>query len=155
MPEQWNKYAPTAARKHGRPGREVRPSSTTIDIHSHVAIPEAAAFVKPHLDPATVPLAHFADAGTKALNQKQEEDIRARITAYDERLADMDAMGIDMQLVLPPPNQCTYTVPLDIAVAGRAHGQRGPRAICGEEAGSIRRPRHRPSDERRGSGQGA
>jgi aminocarboxymuconate-semialdehyde decarboxylase len=116
MPEQWNKYAPTAARRHGRPGREVRPSSTTIDIHSHVAIPEAAAFVRPHLDPATVPLTHFADAGTKALNQKQEEDIRARITAYDERLADMDAMGVDMQLVLPPPNQCTYTVPLDIAV---------------------------------------
>jgi aminocarboxymuconate-semialdehyde decarboxylase len=116
MPEQWNKYAPTAARRHGKPGRELRPKSTTIDIHSHVAIPAAAAFVKPHLDPATVPLAHFADAGTKALSQKQEEDIRARITGYDERLADMDAMGIDVQLVLPPPNQCTYTVPLDIAV---------------------------------------
>ena len=25
-------------------------------------------------------------------------------------------MGIDMQLVMPPPNQCYYTVPLDIAV---------------------------------------
>jgi aminocarboxymuconate-semialdehyde decarboxylase len=116
MPEQWNKYAPTAARKHGKPGRELRPKSTTIDIHSHVAIPAAAALVKPHLDPATIPLTHFADAGTKALNQKQEEDIRTRITAYDERLADMDAMGVDMQLILPSPNQCTYTVPLDIAV---------------------------------------
>src|SRR5437763_11208301 len=105
MPEQWNKYAPTAARKHGKPGRELRPKSTTIDIHSHVAIPAAAALVKPHLDPATIPLTHFADAGTKALNQKQEEDIRTRITAYDERLADMDAMGIDMQLILPSPNQ--------------------------------------------------
>jgi aminocarboxymuconate-semialdehyde decarboxylase len=112
----WNKYAPTAARKHGKPGREMRPSSTTIDIHSHVAIPDAAAFVRPHLDPATIPLAHFADAGTKALSAKQEEDIRARITQYDERLADMDAMGVDMQLILPPPNQCCYTVPLDIAV---------------------------------------
>jgi aminocarboxymuconate-semialdehyde decarboxylase len=116
MPEQWNKYGPTAARKHGKRGRELRPKSTTIDIHSHVAIPAAGAFVKPHLDPATIPLTHFADAPTKALNQKQEEDIRARITSYDERLADMDAMGIDMQLVLPAPNQCTYTVPLDIAV---------------------------------------
>src|ERR1700694_1168692 len=116
MPAQWNRYGPTAARKQGKPGREVRPSSTTIDIHSHVAIPEAAAFVKPHLDPATIPLTHFADAGTKALNQKQEEDVRSRITAYDERLADLDAMGIDMQLVLPPPNQCYTTVPLDIAV---------------------------------------
>ncbi len=116
MPAQWNKYGPTAARRHGRPGREIRPASTTIDIHSHVAIPAAAAFVRPHLDPASVPLAHFADPGTRALNQKQDEDIRTRITAYDERLADMDAMGIDVQLVLPPPNQCTYTVPLDIGV---------------------------------------
>jgi aminocarboxymuconate-semialdehyde decarboxylase len=116
MAEQWNKYAPTAARKHGKPGRELRPKTTTIDIHSHVAIPAAAAFVKPHLDPESIPLAHFADAGTKALNQKQEEDIRGRIAAYDERLADMDHMGIDMQLILPPPNQCTYTVPLDIGV---------------------------------------
>src|SRR4029077_20391325 len=116
MPDQWNKYAATAARKHGKPGREVRPKSTTIDIHSNVAIPQAAAFVKPHLDMSTVPLAHFADAPTKALSQKQEEDVRARITGYDERLADLDAMGIDVQLVMPPPNQCYYTVPLDIAV---------------------------------------
>src|SRR6516225_89513 len=116
MPPQWNKYGPTAARSHGKPGREIRPSSTTIDIHSHVAVPEAAALVKPHLDPATTPLAHFADAPTKALSAKQEEDIRARITGYDARLAEMDAMGLDMQLIMPPPNQCTYAVPLDIAV---------------------------------------
>src|SRR5262249_17896281 len=61
-------------------------------------------------------LAHFADAPTKALSQKQEEDVRARITGYDERLADLDAMGIDLQLVMPPPNQCYYTLPADIAV---------------------------------------
>jgi aminocarboxymuconate-semialdehyde decarboxylase len=116
MPAHWNKYGPTAARSHARPGRELRPSSTTIDIHSHVAVPEAAALVKPHLDPATMPLAHFADAATKALSAKQEEDIRARITGYDMRLAEMDGMGLDMQLIMPPPNQCTYAVPLDIAV---------------------------------------
>src|SRR5262252_10044039 len=116
MTQQWNKYEATAARRHKKPGREVRPKSTTIDIHSHVAIPQAAAFVKSHLDMSTVPLAHFADPPTKALSQKQEEDIRARITGYDERLADLDAMGIDLQLVMPPPNQCYYTVPLDIAV---------------------------------------
>jgi len=116
MATQWNKYAATAARKHGKPGREVRPQSTTIDIHSHVAIPQATAFVKPHLDMSTIPLAHFSNAETKALARKQEEDVRPRITGYDERLADLDAMGIDGQLVMPPPNQCFYTVPLDIAV---------------------------------------
>jgi aminocarboxymuconate-semialdehyde decarboxylase len=116
MPDQWNKYGPTAARRHGKPGRDVRPKSTTVDIHSHVAIPQAAAFVKAHLDTSTIPLAHFANAETKALSRKQEEDVRARITGYDERLADLDAMGIDLQLVMPPPNQCYCTVPLDIAV---------------------------------------
>ena len=113
---QWNKYEKTAARAHGRAGRDIRPKSVTIDIHSHVAIPAAAALVKPHLDLATIPLAHFASAETKALSQKQEEDVRARITGYDERLADLDAMGLDMQLIMPPPNQCYYTVPLDVAV---------------------------------------
>jgi aminocarboxymuconate-semialdehyde decarboxylase len=113
----WNRYEPTAARRHGRPGGEIRPSSTTIDIHSHVAIPHAAAHARPHLDIATIPLAHFANAETRALSQKQEDDIRARITGYDERLVDLDNMGIDIQLVMPPPNQCYYTVPLDIAVA--------------------------------------
>jgi len=116
MTEQWNKYAATAARKHGKPGREVRPKSMTVDIHSHVAIPQATAFVKPHLDMSTIPLAHFSNAETKALAQKQDADVRPRITGYDERLAELDAMGIDMQLVMPPPNQCFYTVPLDIAV---------------------------------------
>ena len=116
MTTQWSKYERTAARKHGRPGREIRPQSTTIDIHSHVAIPRAGAFVKPHLDMETIPLAHFADATTRALGPKQEADIATRITGYDERLADLDAMGLDLQLVLPPPNQCFYTVPLDISV---------------------------------------
>jgi aminocarboxymuconate-semialdehyde decarboxylase len=87
-----------------------------MDIHSHVAIPRASAFVKPYLDISTVALAHFANVETKALNQKQEEDVRSRITGCDQRLADLDAMGIDLQLVMPPPNQCFYTVPLEIAV---------------------------------------
>jgi aminocarboxymuconate-semialdehyde decarboxylase len=115
MAQQWNKYGPTAARSHGRPGRETRPKSVTIDIHSHVGVPAAAKFVEPHLDLSTISLAHFSNAETKALNQKQEADIRERV-GHEHRLADLDAMGIDMQLIAPPPPQCYYTVPLDISV---------------------------------------
>ncbi len=64
---------------------------------------------------STIPLAHFSNAETKALNQKQEADIRERV-GHEHRLADLDAMGIDMQLIAPPPPQCYYTVPLDISV---------------------------------------
>ena len=112
---QWNKYGPTAARAHGRPGRELRPQSITIDVHSHVGVPRAAEFVKPHLAPDAMPLVTFADTPTRALNQKQEVDIVAR-ASLEQRLADMDAMGLDMQVVLPPPPQCYYAVPPDIAV---------------------------------------
>jgi aminocarboxymuconate-semialdehyde decarboxylase len=113
---QWNKYEPTAARRHGKPGREARPQSITVDIHSHVAVPAAAAFVKPHLDPMTNPLVLHATPETRALNQKQEADIRERITSHDHRLTELDAMGVDFQLVMPPPPQCYYTVPVEIAV---------------------------------------
>ncbi|MBO0758118.1 MAG: amidohydrolase family protein [Bradyrhizobiaceae bacterium] len=116
MAKDWNRYEPTAARPRGERGRSLRPQSVTIDIHSHIAVPEAAAFVQPHLDLATIPLAHFATPETKALNQRQESDRRSRMIDFDDRLADLDAMGIDLQVVKPPPPQCYYTVPLDIAV---------------------------------------
>src|ERR1700753_313427 len=94
-------YGPTAARKQTRPGRETRPRSMTIDIHSHVAVPAAAAVAAPHLDVATIPLAHFATADTKQINAQQEIDRASRMTGRDqglgERLRDLDEMGIGLQ----------------------------------------------------------
>ena len=69
-----NRYQRTAARKAGRPGRETRPKSITIDIHSHIFVPAAHEAVLPHLDLATVPLAHFATPETKELNKRQDAD---------------------------------------------------------------------------------
>lgn len=115
MGEVWSRFGPTAARSHGKPGRTLRPSSTTIDVHSHVAVPEAAKFVKPHLDLATIPLARFATPDTKALNQQQDADRTSRMTQYDERLAELDEMGVDLQVVKPLPPQCYYTLPMEIA----------------------------------------
>ena len=113
---QWNKYAPTAARAQARPGREVRPKSLTVDLHSHLGVPRASEFVKPHLSPVASPLVRFANAESKELNQKQEADIVAR-ASLEQRLADLDAMGLDMQVIKPPPPQCYYAVPIEIAVA--------------------------------------
>ncbi len=113
-------YGPTAARKHGRPGRELRPQSVTIDIHAHVSVPAAAALVTPHLDLSTVPLAFFSTPETSEINQRQEQDRHTRLSGagdgLSERLRDLDEMGVDLQLVMPPPPQCYYTVPLDIGV---------------------------------------
>jgi len=115
MADETNHYGATAAREHGRPGRELRPASMTIDMHSHVMVPEAAALVAPHVDLSTVPLAHFATPNTQALNRKQDADRRPNIVDAAVRLADMDAAGIDLQVIMPPPGQCTYTVPAGLA----------------------------------------
>jgi aminocarboxymuconate-semialdehyde decarboxylase len=116
MAALWNKYANTAARKHGKPGREQRPKSVTIDAHCHIAIPQAGAYIKPYLDVSTIPLGHFSTAETKELNAKQEADIRECMTSYDQRFAIMDTMGVDIQLVMPPPPQLYHTVALEYAV---------------------------------------
>jgi aminocarboxymuconate-semialdehyde decarboxylase len=113
--EVWNRFGPTAARPHSKAGRTVRPSSITIDVHSHVAVPEAAKFVKPYLDVTTFPLVNFATSDTRVLNQQQDADRASRMTQYDERLADLDEMGVDLQVVKPPPPQCYYTLPVEIA----------------------------------------
>jgi aminocarboxymuconate-semialdehyde decarboxylase len=113
----WNRYGPTAARPKGKkPGREVRPQSVTIDIHSHVAVPAAAEVAKPHLDAASIPLFHYATQDTKTLNARQDAERSGLMTSHDARLADLDAMGIDRQIVMCAPPQCYYTVPLDVAV---------------------------------------
>ena len=67
-----------------------------------------------------VPLAHFATDNTKTLNAKQEADRRTRMLGLEnglsDRLKDMDEMGLDMQLIMPPPPQCYYAVPTEIGV---------------------------------------
>ena len=116
MADIWNKYEPTAARKRGRPGRESRPKSTTIDMHAHVAIARAGEIAGPHLDPSKVPLDHFSSPETKAIMAKQASDIGERIRNTDARFRVMDDMGVDMQLLSPGPPQLYYTVPTEIAV---------------------------------------
>ena len=115
MSAGWNRYGPTGARTHGKPGRMTRPKSVTIDVHGHVGVPRAAEYVKPYFDWSTIPLAHFSTPDTRALNQKQEEDRASRMNDLPDRLVDLDEMGIDRQIVMPPPLQCYYTVPLEIA----------------------------------------
>ena len=116
MAQNWNRYGPTVARPPAKkPGREVRPKSVTIDVHAHIAVPEADKLVRPHIDLSRIPFARYSTPETKALNQSQDADLISRMTQYDERLRDLDAMGLDLQLVMCPPAQCYYTVPAEIA----------------------------------------
>ena len=113
MPEIWNKYGPTAARSHDRSKSDSRrPQSGTLDIHSHVMVPAAAELVKPHLPPPD----NSAAPETIAVGRKQEADRRSRLTELNERLADLDSMGIAVQAIKPTPMQCYYNVPPEIGL---------------------------------------
>ena len=110
-------------RKHrGAQARQAGPREATEEHHHRRPLPRrrsrSGAFIKPHLDLSTIPLGAFLRPHeTKALNAKQEADIGSRMRGnYDERFADMDEMGVDMQLVMPPPPQLYHTVALEYAV---------------------------------------
>ena len=115
MTEMWNHYDRTAARTHGAPGRTLRPASPTIDIHAHAVSPEAAAFVRPHLPAAR----NTADPASRELGAKQSSDRASRLANPAERLAELDAMGIDIKKY-----PCCYAIhrPLDgILALRKAH----------------------------------
>lgn len=109
-----NRYGPTAARGAG-PGTG-RPRTRTVDIHAHIAIPEAAAYAAPHLDPADIAMVKYSSDETRAINRKQDHDRKATMVDLDDRLRVLDKLRIDFQLVAPPPFQCYYTLPVEHAI---------------------------------------
>jgi aminocarboxymuconate-semialdehyde decarboxylase len=120
MSDSKNRYGLTAARTHTRVGKARRPSCPTIDVHCHIVVPQAGAHANKHVDFSKIPLAHFANEPTKLVNAVQDKD-RAEIMYkdLDGRLRDMDAMGIDIQVVAPAPMQCYYSI--DPKIAAEAH----------------------------------
>jgi aminocarboxymuconate-semialdehyde decarboxylase len=125
-----NRYGRTAARNHDADGLARRPSSTTIDIHAHIVVPQAAKLAGPHVDLSRVPLAHFANAETKDINAQQEKDVAEVMTTIDRRLFDLDKMGIDIQVVAPAPPQCYYAVKPEIAEQAHKLANDGVAEYC-------------------------
>ena len=114
MADPNNRYDLTAARTHGRPGREIRPRSQTIDIHSHVQVQAAAGYVQPHL--TLDPRATVYTEETRILTRKQDEDRMPNLTDLGLRMRDFNSMGLDAQVVSPAPPQCYYGVPADVSI---------------------------------------
>jgi aminocarboxymuconate-semialdehyde decarboxylase len=119
MIERKNRYGRTAARLDDADGRARRPTSTTIDIHAHIVVPQAAAHAKPYIDHASAPLVRFSDAVSREVNAQQVKDVENVMTTIDRRLRDLDAMGIDIQVIAPAPGQNYYS--LDARVAEVTH----------------------------------
>jgi aminocarboxymuconate-semialdehyde decarboxylase len=137
MGEPSNRYGLTAARTNGRAGREVRPSSLTVDIHSHVQVQAAAAYVQPHL--TSDPRAALYTEETRILTRMQDEDRTPNLVDLALRMRDYDAMGLDAQVISPAPPQCYYTVAPDIGIHAARLVNEGVAAIA------ARMPRRIPA----------
>jgi aminocarboxymuconate-semialdehyde decarboxylase len=99
----------------------------TVDIHSHVLVPAAAAFVQPHLTPDPRLGAYARE--TQVLTRRQDEDRLPNMTNLSLRMRDFDAMGIDAQVISPAPGQCYYDVPADIGAHAARMVNQGIAAI--------------------------
>ena len=85
----------------------------TVDIHCHMLVPAAVEMVKsvPGAQGSTPP---DDNPLTLAINRKQDTDVRAALSGTAERLASMDADGIDMQAISPSPGHYNYHLPAEL-----------------------------------------
>lgn len=80
----------------------------TVDIHCHIATPEVEPLVKDLFTPEKEPLFRFSTPETLQINQQMFAGLRPKLIDPQERLKDMDKMGIAMQAISPGPNQFYY-----------------------------------------------
>jgi len=86
----------------GRTSRTARP---VIDAHGHLLVPEANALAEGHPGEAADAAAErtaFTEASITA-NQAQIRRVWPQLTDVSRRLADLDAIGVDVQIVGPMP----------------------------------------------------
>ena len=106
-PEAWfDAWRPTSAK---------RPSVATVDVHSHVMVPASAEMTRPHFKPEYEPRILYSSPVTKAVNADFYRLAESRFTDPATRLSDMDAMGIDTQLVSLTPFHYFYWAEADLA----------------------------------------
>ncbi|HEX2152955.1 MAG TPA: amidohydrolase family protein [Acidimicrobiia bacterium] len=81
------------------------PASTlTVDVHSHVKVPKAAAEAMTRFSPELDPRSLYSSPETNSLNRAFHESVEDRFTDPQTRLRDMETMGVDVQaLALAPP----------------------------------------------------
>lgn len=93
--------------------------SKVIDIHCHRECTPAAAMVKAEAERLGRRPLQFGNELTKEVNRRQLETIRPKMDDVDVRLADMDAMGVDIQALSVSPYHMFFW----------AEGDLGPRAF--------------------------
>jgi aminocarboxymuconate-semialdehyde decarboxylase len=95
------------------PTGAARTPHRTVDVHTHLSVPSAAEVARPFARPELEPRAQYSSpetlAYTAALRATPLQT--ARFEAAEQRLVDMDAQGIDVQVIAAPPTEYFYWLP--------------------------------------------
>ncbi|WP_226579969.1 amidohydrolase family protein [Acuticoccus sediminis] len=76
-----------------------------IDAHTHTLCPAVNAMVADAIGPDSVPYQRDMSPESKARDAEQGPELGEKFNSLERRLADMDAMGVDIQVVAPAPGQ--------------------------------------------------
>jgi aminocarboxymuconate-semialdehyde decarboxylase len=79
-----------------------------IDIHAHVMTSEAEEIAAPLFTPDKDPFVGFSGPASEAYNKRHFSEIVPNLTQPEQRLRDMDRMGVDIQAISVMPPQFFY-----------------------------------------------
>ena len=89
----------------------------TIDIHCHLRSDKAAAMVAGNDAVSRWFLETAANERSQSINRQNGERTHLQGMSAEQRIADMDHMGIDIQAVSPVPRQTYYGADPDLGLA--------------------------------------
>jgi len=92
-----------------------KPDVATVDVHAHIMVAESAEMTRPHFKPEFEPRTFYSSPVTKQVNGEFYELAKPKYTDPAVRIADMDARGIDRQLVALTPFHYFYWADAELA----------------------------------------
>jgi aminocarboxymuconate-semialdehyde decarboxylase len=107
-----DRRAQALARAAKRTARKSR--NLTIDIHCHFMSPRAVKFVQQHGAQAAESAMRYATELTRRILVEQNVRVMDAISGSEERLVEMDEMGVDIQAVSPGPQAYAYFLAPDL-----------------------------------------
>jgi predicted TIM-barrel fold metal-dependent hydrolase len=113
-------------------------STPVVDFHGHVAVPAADALVAGSAGLAAELAAEQRAHSPASLtaNRTQLQRLAGKLTDVGERLADLDAMGVDIQVVGPMPMH-HYWAEQDLAVRLARTVNQAVAAHCAQQPGRL------------------
>ncbi|WJT00756.1 amidohydrolase family protein [Novosphingobium humi] len=90
-----------------------RRGELVVDLHCHLNVGAADQYIREEVPDAPDPLT-FVSAASRATNAKLFAEIGAKLNGINERLLDMDRLGVDVQAISPSPGQYYYFAPPEV-----------------------------------------